>query len=156
MGAGDMWDERRLNAFPAAVPGPPSRWGTVAAERTVLGVIHNVTSATRLLDLLTVFDGDPRVAVQFTCTGSSPFGGGIAEFITAHELPYVSWDEVRKSTFDLAISTSRGGDLQQISAPIIGTPHGAGYNKTLRREPGAGSREPGAGSRRLMGWRRSG
>ncbi|MFP3986755.1 hypothetical protein U9R90_04485 [Streptomyces sp. E11-3] len=115
--------------------------------RTVLGVIHNVTSATRLLDLLTVFDGDPRVQVLFTCTGSSPFEPGIEEFVGARELPFISWEEARSYAFDLAVSASRGGDLQDISAPIIGTPHGAGYNKTLQREPGAGSREPGAGSR---------
>ncbi len=133
-------------AHPAA-PWMPDRWRTVAPARTVLGVIHNVTSATRLLDLLTVFDGDPRVQVLFTCTGSSPFEPGIEEFVRARELPLISWDEARGHAFDLAVSTSRGGDLQNLSAPIIGSPHGAGYNKTLHREPGAGSREPGAGSR---------
>ncbi|MEW2634723.1 hypothetical protein AB0903_24540 [Streptomyces sp. NPDC048389] len=130
-----------------AAPGGSGRWRTIAPSRTVLGIIHNVTSATRLLDLLAVFDGDTRIQTVFTCTGSSPFAAGIKEFITTRELPFISWDEARRLEFDLAVSTSRGGELQDISAPLIGTPHGAGYNKKLSREPGAGSREPGAGSR---------
>ncbi|MEU9122913.1 hypothetical protein AB0C96_24135 [Streptomyces sp. NPDC048506] len=133
---------------PAAhLPGLPARWRTVGYRRTVLGVIHNVTSATRLLDLLSVFDGDPRVQVFFTSTGSSPFAEGIEEFAAARGFRLMPWHEARGTTFDLAISTSRGGDLQELSAPLIGAPHGAGYNKKLSREPGAGSREPGAGSR---------
>ncbi|GHC58489.1 hypothetical protein [Streptomyces flavofungini] len=136
---------REPNHVHPAAPGAPARWLTVAPERTVLGVIHNVTSATRLLDLLTVFDGDRRVQTVFTRTGSSPFADGIAEFAAARELPFLPWDEAVKSEFDLAVSTSRGGDLHSISAPLIGAPHGAGYNKRLSsREPGAGSREPGA------------
>ncbi|MFG2223538.1 hypothetical protein ACGFNI_10680, partial [Streptomyces sp. NPDC048644] len=113
----------------------------------MLGVIHNATSATRLLDLLSAFEGDSRIQVLFTCTGSSAFEPGIQEFISTHELPYIPWSEAEESEFSLAVTTSRGGDLQNIAAPIIGSPHGAGYNKTLSREPGAGSREPGAGSR---------
>ncbi|MFI1253703.1 hypothetical protein ACH4U6_07870, partial [Streptomyces netropsis] len=130
-----------------AAPGGPERWRTVGATHHVLGVIHNVTSATRLLDLLSVFEGDTRIQVHFTCTGSSAFDGGMREFIAAREMPCVPWDEACELKFDLAVSSSRGGELQKISAPLICAPHGAGYNKTLSREPGAGSREPGAGSR---------
>ncbi|WP_158692154.1 hypothetical protein [Streptomyces aurantiacus] len=138
---------REPNHVHPAAPGAPARWLTVAPERTVLGVIHNVTSATRLLDLLAVFEGDRRVQTVFTCTGSSPFADGIAEFVAARELPFLTWEEASKLEFDLAVSTSRGGELQSISAPLIGAPHGAGYNKRLSsREPGAGSREPGPGA----------
>ncbi|QMU69912.1 hypothetical protein [Streptacidiphilus sp. P02-A3a] len=56
----------------------------------------------------------------------------------------IPWSSAESQKFDLAISTSRGGNLQNIHAPLIGAPHGAGYNKQLSREPGAGSREPGA------------
>ncbi|NUU21813.1 MAG: hypothetical protein HOV68_09920 [Streptomycetaceae bacterium] len=110
-------------------------------------MMHNVTSATRLLDLLRLFDGDTRVQSVFTCPGSSPFEQGIPEFVSAHGLAYLPWQQAVSTQFDLAIATSRGGDLHKIKAPIIGAPHGIGYNKILSREPGAGSREPGAGSR---------
>ncbi|MGW0391203.1 hypothetical protein ACWDYJ_09925 [Streptomyces sp. NPDC003042] len=122
------------------------RWLTVPAERTVLGVIHNVTSATRLLDVLTVFEGDPRVRVVFTCTGSSAFEDGIAEFIAARELFFIPWEEALARSFDLAVSTSRGGNMEDISAPLIGTPHGAGYNKKLSRNPESGIRNPESGA----------
>ncbi|MEU4210569.1 hypothetical protein AB0F13_11355 [Streptomyces sp. NPDC026206] len=124
-----------------------AQWATAPPVRTVLGVIHNVTSATRLFDLLSPFEGDSRVHVVFTCPGSSAFDAGIREFAAARQLPWISWEEARREKFDLAVSSSRGGDLHEINAPLVGAPHGAGYNKYLSREPGAGSREPGAGSR---------
>ncbi|MET9698975.1 hypothetical protein ABZY31_18885 [Streptomyces sp. NPDC006529] len=123
-------------------------WETVPAVRKVLGVIHNVTSATRLLDLLAVFEGDPRVAVVFTCTGSSAFGNGIAEFIADHELGFLPWEQARDrgAEFQLAMSTSRGGPLEEVTAPLIGCAHGAGYNKKLSKDPEPGAGVEGAGS----------
>lgn len=39
--------------------GPESeRWTTRAGQRTVLAVVHNVTSLTRLLDVVSLLDGD--------------------------------------------------------------------------------------------------
>ncbi|MGR6998497.1 hypothetical protein ACU686_11055 [Yinghuangia aomiensis] len=43
-----------------------SRWDTVPPDRRLLAVAHNVTAATRLLDLLRVVDGDRRIATSFT------------------------------------------------------------------------------------------
>ncbi|WP_371616327.1 hypothetical protein [Streptomyces sp. NBC_00454] len=125
---------------------PARRWLTVPAARTVLGVIHNVTSATRLLDVLQVFEADPRVRVVFTCTGSSAFEDGIAEFVSAHGLFFLPWESALKERFDLAVSTSRGGNLEDISAPLIGAPHGAGYNKKLSKNPESGIRNPESGA----------
>lgn len=120
------------------------RWSTVRVERTVLGVMHNVASATRLLDLLRVFRGDTRVGTVFTCPGSSPFVAGMREFVSRHGLDFVPWNEAVARKFDLAIATSRGGELHKLKAPIIGAPHGMGYNKILRRETGAADRDTGA------------
>ncbi|MFD8979502.1 hypothetical protein [Streptomyces sp. NPDC059564] len=124
---------------------PAGRWLTVPADRTVLGVIHNVTSATRLLDVLAVFEGDPRVRVVFTCTRSSAIEQGVAEFVSENGLFFVPWEKAIAEEFDLAVSTSRGGDLHDIHAPLIGTPHGAGYNKKLSRNPESGIRNPESG-----------
>ncbi len=106
-------------------------WRTVRAERTVLAVAHNVTSATRLLDLLALFDGDRRVETVFTCPGSSALDGGTLELLQHRGALLVGWEEAKRRKFDLAIATSRGGDLYHLHAPLIGTPHGAGYNKLL-------------------------
>ncbi|MGW7101352.1 hypothetical protein [Streptomyces sp. NPDC054838] len=124
---------------------PARRWLTVAAERTVLGVVHNVTAGTRLLDLLTVFAGDPRIRTVFTCPGSSAFEDGMAEFISDRGLFLIPWEQALAERFDLAVSASRGGNLADISAPLIGTPHGAGYNKKLSKNPESGIRNPASG-----------
>ncbi|MGW0767291.1 hypothetical protein [Streptomyces sp. NPDC002676] len=120
-------------------------WDTVVAERRVLGVVHNITSATRLLDLLALFEGDSRVDVVFSCTQSSALDAGVWEFLESRGMKHVPWSEAVTQDFDLAIATNRGGSLHKLRFPLIGTPHGAGYNKKIK--PGAGSREPGAGSR---------
>ncbi|WP_330460600.1 hypothetical protein OIB37_29195 [Streptomyces sp. NBC_00820] len=110
-------------------------------------MVHNITSATRLLDLLTVFEGDRRVQTVFTCTESSALDEGIFEFFTSRGMLHIPWEEATAQKFDLAIATSRGGDLQNLRTPLIGAPHGAGYNKLLKREAGSGKREAGSGKR---------
>ncbi|MEV5607409.1 hypothetical protein AB0L37_03840, partial [Streptomyces sp. NPDC052225] len=107
------------------------RWSTARAERTVLGVVHNVTSATRLLDLLTAFEGDRRIQTVFTCTGSSVLDAGTEAFLHTRGIPFIPWHEATRREFDLAVATNRGGNLHHLHAPLIGTPHGAGYNKQL-------------------------
>ncbi|WP_158684979.1 hypothetical protein [Streptomyces sp. LaPpAH-108] len=104
------------------------------ARRSVLGVVHNITSATRLLDLLSVFDGDTRVQVLFTRTGSSALDEGTDAFLAARGMLQLPWDEAISQPFDLAIATNRGGNLHDIPFPLVGAPHGAGYNKRLSRQ----------------------
>ncbi len=120
--------EREL---PLPLRADADRWLSVRARRTVLRIVHNVTSATRLLDLLAAFAGDPRVQTVFTCTGSSALDEGTADFLTARGMLQVPWERARTGAFDLAIATSRGGDLHGLRAPLIGAPHGAGYGKLL-------------------------
>ncbi|MFJ5029561.1 hypothetical protein ACIQB5_15870 [Streptomyces sp. NPDC088560] len=132
-------DVGEAGRLPAALSRDGRRWSTVLAERSVLGVVHNITSATRLLDLLSAFESDQRVQVFFTSTGSSALDEGTREFLASQGMLYVPWEDALSQDFDVAISTSRGGDLHRIPFPLICTPHGAGYNKTL-----AGSREQGA------------
>ncbi|WP_433888384.1 hypothetical protein [Streptomyces sp. CA-111067] len=123
--------------MPLPLAADSERWRSVFAERTVLAVAHNVTSATRLLDLLALFEGDRRVETVFTCTGSSAMDNGTAELFQARGALFVPWSEAIRRKFDLAIATSRGGDLFNLHAPLICTPHGAGYNKVLDGGPGA-------------------
>jgi hypothetical protein len=114
----------------------------------VLAIVHNITSATRMLDLLSVFDGDRRVQTVFTVTESSLLDGGTAEFLDQRGMLRIPWEAATTGEFDLAITASRGGELHRINAPIIFSSHGAGYNKYLSRKPEAGSRKPEAGSRK--------
>ena len=120
------------------------RWQTFRPERCVLVVVHNVTALTRLLEVLPLLSGDPRVQLVYTCTGSSAFQPGTIESLLANEMRFVPWNSAVKLRFDLAISASYGGDLHELNSPLLTVPHGMGYNiiqpKTENRKPKTGKR----------------
>ena len=125
--------------------GPDSaRWTSRSRSRRVLLVVHNVTSATRLMDVMPLFGGDLRVSVFITCTGSSPFQAGMSRLFNELELPAVPWEQAKSEKFDLIVSASYGGDIQELHGKLVVLPHGMGYNKLLLREAGKpGSRVAG-------------
>ena len=110
------------------------KWRTVPTRLSVLAVIHNVTSATRMLDVLPALESDPRVQTVITWTESSPFRHGVPEFLHGTGRIFLPWEKALEREFDLAITTSLGGDLHRIKAKILRLPHGMGYNKYLRPE----------------------
>ncbi|BAJ33136.1 hypothetical protein KSE_73810 [Kitasatospora setae KM-6054] len=128
-----------------------TRWTTRGGCRQVLLVVHNVTSATRLLDVVGLFRDDLRVQLTATCPGTSPFRSGLPELLAALGVPVLPWEQALAVSPDLAVSASFGGRLREVKGALAIISHGVGYNKKLAttgsREPGAGSREPGAGSR---------
>ncbi|MFE9614293.1 hypothetical protein ACFYPJ_38685, partial [Streptomyces sp. NPDC006012] len=146
---------RPAEPLPIRVPvGKGSRqWTSRQVRRRVLLVVHNVTSAGRLLDVLPLFHTDFRVQLLVTSTGSSVFQGGVHELFGELDLPVLPWSQALSTPVDLAISASFGGELPHIRGKLSVLSHGVGYTKKLAtpgagsREPGAGSREPGAGSR---------
>ncbi|MFC8333378.1 hypothetical protein [Streptomyces olivaceus] len=85
------------------------RWITRTGCRRVLFVVHNVTSATRLLDVLPLFHSDVRVQMFATCTGSSPFLAGVPELLARAGLPVLPWEQAKDTEFDLVVSASYGG-----------------------------------------------
>ncbi|WP_018568909.1 hypothetical protein [Streptomyces sp. PsTaAH-124] len=107
------------------------RWITRTGCRRVLFIVHNVTSATRLLDTLPLFDGDLRVQLFATCTGSSPFLAGVPELLTRSGLPVLPWAQAKDTDFDLAITASYGGELDAFQGKLVVLSHGVGYNKRL-------------------------
>ncbi len=128
--------------WPTVPVGPDAdRWVTREKHRLVLGVVHNVTSATRLLDVLSVLESDPRIQVVFTWTRSSPFSHGVRETLADLGVIVLPWKEAVSTRFDLAVAASYGGNLHHIRAPLMIFSHGVGYNKL---EPGnQETRKPG-------------
>ncbi len=120
------------------------RWVTRGGSHTVLLVVHNVTSATRLLDVLGLFDGDERVQLLATCTGSSPFSAGVDELLTSLGVPVLPWEQALATPVDLAVSASFGGQLADISGKLAIVSHGVGYAKKLAT-PDTGHRTPDTG-----------
>jgi hypothetical protein len=143
-----------LTARPTAVPDAVDPvWPTRQPERTVLGVVHNVTSATRLFDVLPLLATDHRVEVIFACTGSSPFAVDVGPHLDQNRVRQVEWPELADRKVDLTISTSHGGPLHELDSPIVILPHGMGYNKYLKpetgnRKPETGNRKPETGNRK--------
>ncbi|MEU8824846.1 hypothetical protein [Streptomyces sp. NPDC048636] len=122
------------------------RWVTRAGCRRVLFVVHNVTSATRLLDVLPLFHSDLRVQMFATCTGSSPFLAGVPELLAEAGLPVLPWEQAKDTTFDLVLSASYGGELEALRGELVILSHGVGYNKRLAT-PDTGHRTPDTGHR---------
>ncbi|KKZ74296.1 hypothetical protein VO63_08990 [Streptomyces showdoensis] len=126
-----------------------TRWRTREGLRTVLFIVHNVTSATRLLDVLPLFDDAPDVLCLATCTGSSPFQAGVPELLDGAGLPVVPWEQARElateGRIDLAVTASYGGELHFFEGKLTILSHGVGYNKRLPTpDTGGGAREPSA------------
>jgi len=108
-------------------------------------VVHNVTAATRLFDVMNLVAEDPRVEVIFTDPESSAFPDGTAEFLSSRGVRNLPWSSAITAHFDLAVAASHGHTLHQLDAPLIIVPHGMGYNKYLEtgnRKPETGNRKP--------------
>ncbi|OKK03504.1 hypothetical protein AMK26_18625 [Streptomyces sp. CB03234] len=141
-------NEGRSDWIRVPVGDDASRWTTRGRCRRVLLVVHNVTSATRLLDIVPLFHDDVRVQLLASCTGSSPFSSGVAELLAETGVPVVPWEQAVHTPVDLAISASFGGRLRALPGTLIVLSHGVGYTKTLAKP---GSREAGKPGSREAG-----
>ncbi|MFH9684856.1 hypothetical protein ACH4LE_00720 [Streptomyces sp. NPDC017413] len=124
-------DEERDQWIRVPVGDDAARWATRVRCRRVLLVVHNVTSATRLLDVLPLFHDDLGVQLLATCTGSSAFRSGVAELLADTGVPVLPWEQALATPVDLAISASFGGELGAIQGSLLILSHGIGYTKRL-------------------------
>lgn len=113
-----------------------ARWGTGGGRRTVLVVVHSITAATRLADVVPLLESDLRVQIVFTRAASS-FPGGVADYLSRLGVVTVPWSQATRERFDLAIAASYGR-LEQLRAPILTLSHGIGYGKYPDRWEGHG------------------
>ncbi|MDL4818627.1 hypothetical protein [Actinomadura opuntiae] len=97
----------------------------------MLAIVHNVTSLTRLLDVVSLLHGDLRLQVLFTWTRSSPFVHDVEQFLADIGAIVVPWEQACTIDADLAIAASYGGELGELKAPLVVVSHGMGYNKYL-------------------------
>ncbi|MCK2238660.1 MULTISPECIES: hypothetical protein [unclassified Crossiella] len=112
------------------LPAPAeSTWLTVPVRRRVLFIAHNLTTATRLLDVLPIFESDFRVQLTFTWPETDPFRHGLPEFLESHGFLTMPWAEACAAPFDLAITASHHAGIDQVSAPLVILSHGIGYTK---------------------------
>lgn len=103
-------------------------WATVTTHHKVLVIAHNVTTVTRLLEVLPAFENDFRVQVVFTC-GKDPFHHGLRELLDSLGVAVIPWRQATQHPFDLVISASHHGGITDITGPKVILSHGIGYTK---------------------------
>lgn len=116
------------------------RWMTRPVEKRVLVLAHTMVCAQRLLDVMDVIAGDPRVQVLFT-QPPDIFGQGLDRFLRELGAVVVPWEQARRTEFDLALSAGTNA-LADVKAPLVLTQHGAGFNKRSLRRRWGGSAVP--------------
>lgn len=114
-----------------------ARGRTFRCERTVLAVVHTVTSGTRLADVVPLVESDPRVQVVFTWAPSSMISAGVREFLDRLGGVTVPWEQATNTRFDLAVA-AWDGLLERLHAPVLTLSHGVGAGKFMRRWEGFG------------------
>ena len=112
---------------------------TLRNQRTVLAVVHSVTTGTRLMDIVPLVESDRRVQVVYTWAPSSIFAVGAKEFLAKLGAATVPWRQATHTRFDLAIAASQGG-LEHLDASVLTVPHGVGFSKYPGVWPGHGPR----------------
>ncbi|MDQ0760563.1 hypothetical protein [Streptomyces canus] len=112
------------------------QWLTLARRRTVLAVVHTLAYGKRLIDVLSLLEADFRIQVVFTAP-PHVFNDEVPAFLRNLGGAVLPWDEAVGMTFDLALTAGPRG-VEEISAPLITLPHGAGYLKqlTIGSQPG--------------------
>ncbi|MFC8722383.1 translation initiation factor 2, partial [Kitasatospora sp. NPDC057198] len=102
---------------------------------SVLLAFRSAVALNRLLDVLPVFEGDPRIDRWFTLVPGSRFGTDALAVLDRAGARVVDFDEARERHFDLVLSTSPKGALTSLSGRVRALlPHGAGFNKALADE----------------------
>ncbi len=124
------------------------RWATVPTEAEVLAVVRTVPSARRLLDVADVFAGDPRIAIHWALDPGSALGGGTRALLEARGIRPLSFSSAASGgsgtggglgtgndrRWRLVLAASENSPLDQIKAPILLLPHGAGHGKGIASE----------------------
>ena len=113
------------------------KWSTVRFERSVLVVARTLTITLWGLDFLDEVLSDTRVQVVFSVDDRNPsaFRHSAARLLSQVEAATVPWPQATSTTFDLAISFSFNGDLEQLQCPLLLGLHGASLGKYAALPP---------------------
>ncbi|MEU9047315.1 MULTISPECIES: hypothetical protein [unclassified Kitasatospora] len=116
---------------------PADRWNTRPVKARVLAVARTLTSATRVLDVLTLLNPD-GIARYFTVNPGSAFADrALDEYL--HGLPgftVLDWEDAVRHRFDLAVACAVHSSMHRLDARLVVLPHGAGYNRLVTESTG--------------------
>jgi hypothetical protein len=113
------------------------RWITRGGCKTVLVVVHTVTTGQRLADIVRLVESDLRIQVIFTAA-PDVFSNGVSDLLRDLGGLVISWEQATRITFDLALAAAYGS-VHELHAPLIVLPHGASYNKLAVRRTASGA-----------------
>ncbi|MEV0845663.1 hypothetical protein AB0J21_07210 [Streptomyces sp. NPDC049954] len=126
------------------------RWHTWSPPRArVLGIARTLTSATRLMDVLTLLDPADGIEVSCTVNPGSVFADGLPAYFAELGVPVVPWEEAVRRRWDLALACAVHPSMRRVRGPLMVLPHGAGYNRLVRESTGDGASPAGLSRREL-------
>ncbi|MEU9077513.1 hypothetical protein [Kitasatospora sp. NPDC048538] len=130
----------RLRRRPRPWP-DEDRWETWPVRARVLAVARTLTSATRVLDVLTLLVR-PQLGVRcyLTVNPGSAFTAGLGPYLADQQpaVTVIPWEEAVRYEFDLAVSCAVHASMHRLRAPLVVLPHGAGYNRLVAESTGDG------------------
>ncbi|MER5355773.1 hypothetical protein ABT093_36305 [Kitasatospora sp. NPDC002551] len=127
-----MLNRRRLRARP-----DDDRWNTRPARARVLAVARTLTSATRVLDVLTLLRELDGIGFSVTVNPGSAFAAGLDDYLRAQPgLTVLPWRDAVRRPFDLAVACAVHASMHRLRAPLVVLPHGAGYNRLVPESTG--------------------
>ncbi|MGW3229226.1 hypothetical protein [Kitasatospora sp. NPDC001095] len=116
---------------------PADRWNTRPVRARVLAVARTLTSATRVLDVLTLLSPD-GIERYFTVNPGSAFADrALDEYL--HGLSgftVLDWEDAVHRRFDLAVACAVHSSMHRLDARLVVLPHGAGYNRLVTESTG--------------------
>ncbi|MER7756032.1 hypothetical protein [Kitasatospora sp. NPDC097643] len=116
---------------------PADRWNTRPVKARVLAVARTLTSATRVLDVLTLLNPD-GIARYFTVNPGSAFADrALDDYVRG--LPgftVLDWEDAVRHRFDLAVACAVHSSMHRLDARLVVLPHGAGYNRLVTESTG--------------------
>ena len=107
------------------------RWNTTDHQRRVLAVARTFTSTVRLLEALSVLNGDDRIEVIFTVDASSRFSQEVPDLLRREGIRPIPWEDHKAVGADLVITASENVDMNGLDVPKLVLPHGIGFNKNV-------------------------
>ncbi|MEV4555541.1 translation initiation factor 2 [Kitasatospora sp. NPDC049285] len=121
--------------MPHRSPDEDAPSGDAGARRTVLLAFRSAGALHRLLDVLPVFEGDPRISRRFTLVPGSRFDVEALAALDRSGARLVDWEQARTGAYHLVLTASPKGELRSLSAGRRALlPHGVGFNKALGDE----------------------
>ncbi|KPI14641.1 hypothetical protein OK074_2185 [Actinobacteria bacterium OK074] len=134
---------------------PDGRWHTWThpapdRKKHVLGIVRTLTSATRLMDVLSLLRPEDGIEVSYTINPGSAFAAGLQEYLSATVAELVPWREAVRRPFDLAVACTVNASMHRIRPPLLVLPHGAGYNRLVPGTTGDTVSPAGLSRRELL------